>query len=151
MKSAVFPGTFDPFTLGHESVVRKAIPLFDRIIVAVGHNSSKSAFFDLEKRMGWIRDIFSGEPSIKVISYTGLTVNMCREQKSQFIIRGLRSSKDFEYETPLAHMNHSLAPDVETVFFLCEPRYAAINATIVRDIIRNGGDASAFVPKAVVF
>lgn len=148
-RKAVFPGTFDPFTLGHESVVRKAIPLFDQIIVAIGKNSSKTAYFDLEKRVDWIRECFADTPSVVVDEFCGLTVDYCKHNGCNYILRGLRSAADFNYENPIAQMNHAMRPEVTTVFLVCEPQYAAINATIVREIHKSGGDISLFVPRSV--
>lgn len=146
MKRAVFPGSFDPITKGHEDIVKRAVALFDEIIVGIGINSSKSYFFSLEKRMEFIRQTFKDEPRVKVQSYTGLTIDYCRSAGAQFILRGLRSSADFEFERGIAQMNKAMATDIETVFILTAPELSAINSTIVRDILRHGGDASQFVP-----
>lgn len=148
-KKAVFPGTFDPFTLGHESIVTKAIPLFDEIIIAVGKNSTKNALFGIEQRMDWILKTFEKYPQISVDTYTGLTVDYCLERGANYIVRGLRNPQDFHYESAIAQMNHAMKPEVTSVFFICEPRYAAINSSIVREIIKNGGDVSQFLPEAI--
>lgn len=148
-KKAVFPGTFDPFTLGHESIVKKAIPLFDEIIIAVGKNSTKNALFEMEQRIQWIEATFANEPKIKVETYSGLTVDYCLAQKAQFLIRGLRNAQDFTYESAIEQMNHALKPEVTSVFYICEARYAAISSSIVREIIKNGGDAEQFLPAAI--
>ncbi len=146
---AVFPGTFDPVTRGHEAIVRKGLLLFDQILVAIGENSTKSAYFPLEKRLQWLSQVFSDSPAVKIETYTGLTVDYCRERRASFIIRGLRSAQDFEYERHIGLTNRMLQPSVETVFFLAAPEHIAINATLVREIIRNGGDPSAFIPKGL--
>ncbi len=148
-KIAVFPGSFDPFTIGHESIVRRALPLFDKIIIAVGQNVLKDSYFPLEKKMKWIRQVFQEEPKIEVTTYTGLTVDFCRKRKAGYLLRGLRTAADFEYERAIAQVNKALHPDIETVFLLTMPEHSSINSSIVRDIIRNGGDASPFVPKAI--
>jgi pantetheine-phosphate adenylyltransferase len=148
---AVFPGSFDPITKGHESIIRRAIPLFDHIIVAVGENIEKKSYFPLEQRVQWIKDVFPGEPAISVISYKGLTVDLCRKMNARFILRGLRTSADFEFERSIGQINKNLDPDVETVFLLTTPEYTALNSSIVRDILKNGGDPSQFVPDAVKF
>ncbi|MCC7302406.1 MAG: pantetheine-phosphate adenylyltransferase [Bacteroidia bacterium] len=148
-KTAVFPGSFDPITKGHESVIRRALPLFDRIIVAVGKNSEKSGHFPLEKRMDWIRHTFAGEKKLEVKSYSGLTIEFCKEEGAAYLLRGLRSGADFEFEKTIAHMNRDMRSGIETIFILTLPEYAHVSSTIVREIIRNGGDASIFVPAAV--
>jgi pantetheine-phosphate adenylyltransferase len=146
---ALFPGSFDPFTIGHESVVRRALPLFDKIIVAIGYNSAKSGFFPLEKRIKWIEEIFKGEKKIEVQSYEGLTANFCRKVGAKYLLRGLRTAADFEYERAIAQMNNMLDNDIETVFLLTKPEHSPISSTIVREIIRHGGNASQFVPKQI--
>ena len=147
--TVIFPGSFDPITLGHESIIRRAMPLFDEIIVAIGINSGKKSLFPAEKRKAWIEQVFSGEKKIKVTSYSGLTVDLCRQTKASYILRGLRTSADFEFERGIAQMNKAMLPSIETVFILSSPELSAITSTIVREIIRNGGDASGFVPKPV--
>jgi pantetheine-phosphate adenylyltransferase len=146
---SVFPGSFDPITRGHESVIRRALPLFDKIIVAIGENGEKKSFFPLEQRLGWLRDIFEGEPKIEITSYTGLTVDFCQKQSIPFILRGLRTAADFEFERGIGQMNKLMVPGIETVFLLCEPEYASLSSSIVRDIIRNGGDVRKFIPEGV--
>jgi|TARA_B110000495_G_C22865344_1_gene504558 pantetheine-phosphate adenylyltransferase len=146
---AVFPGSFDPITKGHESIVKRAIPLFDKIIIAIGINSSKNSMFDLEQRKLWIKNTFKTNPTIEVVTYTGLTVDFCKAQNANFILRGLRSYSDFEYESGIAQMNKSLISNVETVFLLTEPECSHISSTIVRDIIRNKGKVEQFLPNAV--
>ena len=143
---AVFPGSFDPITKGHEDIVKRVVPLFDEIIVAIGVNSSKNYFFPLEKRMQFIEQTFAGEDKIKVQSYSGLTIDYCRSVGARFILRGLRTSADFEFERGIAQMNKAMATDIETIFILTAPELSAINSTIVRDILKHGGNASQFVP-----
>ncbi len=144
---AVFPGSFDPITRGHESIIRRALTLFDRIIVAIGENSEKKSYFDIQQRISWIREVFSGEPGVEVIRYKGLTVDFCRKNNIRFILRGLRTSADFEFERSIGQVNKKLYPGIETIFFLTDPEYTAINSSIVRDILRHGGDVSEFVPE----
>ncbi|HBH47776.1 MAG TPA: pantetheine-phosphate adenylyltransferase [Bacteroidales bacterium] len=146
---ALFPGSFDPFTVGHESVVRRAMPLFDKIIIAIGYNINKRGYFPLEKRIGWINNVFEGEDKIKVTSYSMLTIDYCKEVGAQFILRGLRTSADFEYERAIGQTNRLLEQGIETVFLLTESHHTFITSTIVRDVIRYGGDASAFLPEKI--
>jgi pantetheine-phosphate adenylyltransferase len=148
---AVFPGSFDPITRGHESIIRRAVPLFDHIIIAIGENPEKKCFFPLEKRIEWIRAVFSGEPAVSVLSYQGLTVDFCKKMNARFLLRGLRTSADFEFERSIGQINKNLNPEIETVFLLTTPEHTALNSSIVRDILRNGGDPSQFVPEAVKF
>ena len=148
---AVFPGSFDPITKGHESIIRRAVPLFDHIIVAIGENQEKKSFFTLERRLAWIKAVFSNEPAVTVQSYQGLTVDFCKKMNARFLLRGLRTSADFEFERSIGQINKNLNPDIETVFLLTTPEYTALNSSIVRDILRNGGDPSQFVPDVVKF
>ena len=146
---AIFPGSFDPFTVGHESVVRRAMPLFDKIYIAIGFNINKSGFFPLEKRMQWIRDVFEGEDKIEVGSYSKLTIDYCKDIDAKYILRGLRTSADFEYERAIGQTNRLLESGIETVFMLTESHHTFINSTTVRDIIRYGGDASGMLPAKI--
>ena len=146
---AVFPGSFDPLTRGHVSVIERALPMFDKIIIAIGVNSGKQAMFSKEDRKKWIKKIFNGQKKIEVAYYEGLTIDFCKKQKAKFILRGIRSTVDFEYERSIAHMNKTMAPEIETVFLLTAPEYAAINSSIVREIIKNGGDVRKFIPDQV--
>jgi pantetheine-phosphate adenylyltransferase len=148
-KVAVFPGSFDPLTIGHESIIQRALPLFDKLIVAIGVNSTKKEFFPIEKRKQWIKNVFSGEKKIEVKTYKGLTIDFCRKEKATYILRGLRTSADFEFERMIAQMNRAMNEHIETVFILSTPEFSAINSTVIRDIIRNGGDAGKFVPAAI--
>jgi pantetheine-phosphate adenylyltransferase len=147
-KIAVFPGSFDPITIGHEAIIQRALFLFDEIIIAIGTNLMKKTMFSLSAREDMIKKVFRAEPKIKVLRYEGLTVDFCNKAGAGFIIRGLRTSADFEFERAIAQANRAMAPDIESVFFLAFPEHSHINSTIVRDIIRSGGDASKFVPAA---
>ncbi|RLD67977.1 MAG: pantetheine-phosphate adenylyltransferase [Bacteroidetes bacterium] len=148
-KIGIFPGSFDPFTIGHEAIVRRSLPLFDELIISIGYNSAKQGFFTLKKRKSWIEDIFSDESKISVDTYEGLTVNYCKRKNAKYILRGLRTAADFEYERAIAQMNRMLIQDIETVFLLTSPEHSPISSTIVREILKHGGDASQFVPKEI--
>ena len=148
---ALFPGTFDPITVGHINLIDRAMHLFDEIVIGIGHNSTKSTLFSLEQRENWIKDIFNNQPKILVQAYEGLTVTFCDEIGAQFILRGLRNSTDFEYEQSIAMMNRSMNPEIETLFIVSLPEHAAISSTIIREIFRNGGDVQSFVPQAIRF
>jgi len=143
-KTGLFPGSFDPFTKGHEAVVRKSLDLFDKVIIGVGINSKKQYLFNLDKRIAHIEKLFEDESRIEVKQFQMLTVNFCKEIGADFIIRGLRDSKDFQYEKSIAHMNFSIS-NIETVFFLTNQEYSAINSSIIREIYSNGGPIDAFV------
>jgi pantetheine-phosphate adenylyltransferase len=147
--SAVFPGSFDPITRGHESVIIRALPLFDKVFIAVGVNAEKKSFFNLNQRMEWIGMVFKNFPQVSVIKYEGLTVDLCKKLGSKYLLRGLRTSADFEFERSIGQINKKLYPEIETVFFLTAPEYSMVNSSIVRDILRNGGDASQFVPEGI--
>lgn len=147
---AVFAGSFDPITLGHESVVKRALALFDEVIIAVGINTSKNYMFGMEQRIRWIKAVFAGEHSVKVETFEGLTVDFCRKKGAYIMLRGIRNSIDFEYEMSIAAMNRDLNPGIETIFLPTLPEHSHINATIVREIIKSGGDASRFVPAQIV-
>jgi len=149
MKTAVFPGSFDPITLGHESIVRRALPLFDHIIVAIGINQDKAGYFPLGKRLEWIKAVFSDCPSVSVESYNGLTVDFCKKMNASHLIRGLRTSADFEFERSVAHVNSRLSQSVETVFLLTQPEYVMITSSIVREVHKYGGDISQFIPRSI--
>ncbi len=148
-RTAVFPGSFDPFTIGHEGIVRRALSLFDDIIIAVGANALKKSYYSLEVRKDMIGRVFKDEPRISVDHYEGLTVDYCRRMGAGYLLRGLRTAADFEFERAIAQVNRTLEPSVESVFLLTIPEHASVNSTIVRDIIRSGGDASQFVPAAI--
>jgi pantetheine-phosphate adenylyltransferase len=145
----LFPGTFDPVTKGHIDVIERAVALFDKLIIGIGVNSSKQPMFSVEQRIGWFKDIFANEPKIMIIGYDGLTINCCREHNARFILRGIRYVNDFEYEKAIADMNRMLAPEIETIFLTCSPLYSTISSTLVRDVIRNGGDSALFLPEQV--
>jgi len=148
-KIAIFPGSFDPFTIGHESVITRAMPLFDEIIVAIGSNTNKWAYFSIEQRMQMIRDVFSDNDQIRIETYQGLTVEYCRQLGARYLLRGLRTASDFEYERAIAQTNKAMYTELESVFLLTLPEHNHINSTIIRDIIRLGGDATQFIPKAI--
>ena len=148
-KIAVFPGSFDPFTIGHEAIIRRAISLFDEIIIAVGANALKKNFYSLETRKEMINKVFKNEPRVRVDHYEGLTVDFCIKNGAGYLLRGLRTAADFEFERAIGQVNKSMAPGIETVFLLTVPEHSFINSTIGRDIIRSGGDASKFVPSAI--
>ena len=149
-KIAVFPGSFDPITLGHESVVKRALPLFDEIIVAIGNNSQKKYMFDLKQREAWIKETFKGIPQIRVDIYEKLTGEYCEEVGARFLLRGLRNHADFEFERSIAQMNRELNDEIETYFLFTDPKYSAINSTIVREIYRLGGEVAQFLPKNII-
>jgi len=146
----LFPGTFDPITLGHVDIIDRAMPLFDKIIVGVGLNASKVPMFSPEQRMQWINEIYKNEPRVEGAVYEGLTVEFCKQIKAKFILRGIRYVSDFEYEKTIADANRTMDNSIETVFLTGEPKYTSVASTIVRDIIRNGGNAEPFLP-AIVF
>jgi pantetheine-phosphate adenylyltransferase len=148
-KTAVFPGSFDPFTIGHEAIVRRALSLFDEIIIAVGANAMKKNFYSLDTRKEMITRVFQNESKVRVDHYEGLTVEFCKKNNAGFLLRGLRTAADFEFERAIGQVNKAMAPRIESVFLLTEPDHSFINSTIVRDIIKNGGDASKFVPASI--
>jgi len=148
-KIAVFPGSFDPFTIGHEAIIRRALNLFDEVIIAVGTNALKKSYYPLATRKEMIIKVFKNEARVRVDHYDGLTVDYCKKIGAGYIIRGLRTSADFEFERAIAQVNRVMAPGVESVFLLTVPEHSHINSSIVRDIIRNGGDASRFVPAVI--
>jgi pantetheine-phosphate adenylyltransferase len=148
-KIAVFPGSFDPFTIGHEGIVRRSLALFDEIIIAVGANALKKSYYSVETRKTMISRVFTDEPKVKIDHYEGLTVDYCRKNGANYILRGLRTAADFEFERAIAQVNKALAYNIESVFLLTVPEHSPINSSIVRDIIRSGGDASQFVPAAI--
>lgn len=145
MRIAVFPGSFDPLTKGHEDIIRKALPLFDKIYVAIGENANKKYCFPLEKRQQWIRQVFFQESAVEVAVYEGLTVDFCRKVKAQFILRGLRNPLDFQYEKDIAEANRRLAPEIETVFLLSSPELAHVSSSLVRELYHHQGNYSDYV------
>jgi len=149
MKRAIFPGSFDPLTKGHEELVKRGLELFDEIIVAIGTNANKKYLFSLEERIDFIQKTFHNEPRVKVESYDGLTIEYCKQREAQFMLRGLRTSADFEFERAIAQINKEMMPSVETVFLITSAELSAISSSIVRDIIKNKGDASPFLPSGI--
>lgn len=145
----LFPGTFDPVTLGHIDIINRALPLFDKIYVGIGMNAAKSPMFSPEQRMEWFKEIYKDQPKVESVAYDGLTVNYCREIGATFILRGIRYVSDFEYEKTIADANRTLDKNIETIFLTGEPKYTSVASTIVRDILRNHGDASQFLPDVV--
>ncbi len=148
-KIAIFPGSFDPFTVGHEEIVRRGLSLFDKIIIGIGHNSSKRCMLSIEKRKELIEKVFEGNPAIEVDVYKGLTIQYCKEKNAQYLLRGLRTASDFEYERAIAQMNKNLDHSIESVFLLTAPEHTPVNSTIVRDIFMNEGDISEFLPSKI--
>ena len=148
MKRALFPGSFDPLTLGHYDIIKRGVTLFDEVVVAIGINADKKYMFSLEQRQQFIEDAFADEPKIKVVTYEGMTVDFCKKIDVEFILRGLRNPADFEFEKAIAHTNRDLAP-IETVFLLTSAKTSYISSSIVRDVIRNHGDYTKLVPKSV--
>ena len=147
MKTALFPGSFDPITKAHVDILTRSVGLFDRVVIGIGINSTKTPFLDLETRISILQEVFANEPKIEVSTYKGLTVDFCKTIGATYIIRGIRTVSDFEYEKAIAQMNHALVPEIESIFILSKPGYSSISSTIVRDILRNNGDVSQFIPK----
>ncbi|MBI5917484.1 MAG: pantetheine-phosphate adenylyltransferase [Bacteroidetes bacterium] len=149
MKIAVFPGSFDPITTGHEKIVRRALPLFDKIIVAVGTNSQKQTLFSLEKRLEWLEAVFREDPKVEIAHFEGLTAHFCTKIGAKYLLRGLRNASDFDYEKTISQLNHIVGQDLETVFLISGPEYSHISSTIVRELIKGRADVTPFVPKEV--
>lgn len=149
MKIAVFPGSFDPITVGHVDLVRRALPLFDKIIVAVGINSTKKYLFPLEQRMEWLRQVFAKYPQVSVDSFENLTAHYCQRIGARYLLRGLRNASDFDYEKTISQLNHIVGDGIETVFLISQPEFSHISSTIVREIIVGGADATPFIPPEV--
>lgn len=149
MKTAVFPGSFDPITAGHVDIVRRAVPLFDKIVVAVGVNSQKKYLFSLEQRLAWLEEVFADEPKVEVGTFEGLTAHFCQEIGANYLLRGLRNASDFDYEKTISQLNGIVGEGLETIFLISQPAYSHISSTIVREIIKGGGDASPFLPKGM--
>ena len=150
MKIAVFPGSFDPITVGHVDLVRRALPLFDQIIVAVGVNSTKKYLFSLEQRLAWLRDVFAEYPQVQVDHFENMTAHYCHRIGARFLLRGLRNASDFDYEKTISQLNHIIGDGIETVFLISQPEFSHISSTIVREIIVGGADATPFLPPQVV-
>jgi pantetheine-phosphate adenylyltransferase len=149
MKKAIFPGSFDPITNGHYDIIKRGVSLFDEVIVAIGVNAEKKYMFSLEERKRFIEEAFKDEPKVRVISYSGLTIDLCKNENAEFILRGLRNPADFEFEKAIAHTNRVMSK-IETVFLLTAARTSFISSSIVRDVLRNGGDISQLVPESVL-
>jgi pantetheine-phosphate adenylyltransferase len=145
----LFPGTFDPVTLGHLDIINRALPLFDKLIIGIGRNANKVPMFSEEQRLQWIREIYKDNPGVEAVVYEGLTVQCCKEVGANFILRGIRYVNDFEYEKAIADMNRSLDGHVETIFLTCLPQFTSVASTLVRDVLRNGGEVSQFLPAVV--
>jgi pantetheine-phosphate adenylyltransferase len=150
MRIALFPGTFDPITFGHIDIIERALPLFDKLYIGIGLNSNKAPMFSDKQRKQWLQEIFKDEPKIKAVVYEGLTVECCKKVKANYIVRGIRYVNDFEYEKAIADMNRSLDENIETIFLTCLPKFTSVASTLVRDVIKNGGDVSQFVPDVVL-
>lgn len=150
MKAALFPGSFDPVTKAHVDILERSIPLFDKITIGIGLNSTKAPFLSLELREKMLKAVFANEPKIEIRTYEGLTVEFCKKIGANYMIRGIRTVSDFEYEKAIAQMNHALEPQIESIFIVSKPGYSSISSTIVRDIMRYKGDVTQFVPKEVL-
>ncbi|MCB9262803.1 MAG: pantetheine-phosphate adenylyltransferase [Flavobacteriales bacterium] len=148
-KIALFPGTFDPFTNGHLDIIEKGLSLFDHVIIAIGENANKKTMFPLEQRKQWIENCFIGQKNVEVRTYSGLTINFCKEIGATFILRGLRTVADFEYEKQIALVNSDQAPQIQTVFVLSEQKYTAVSSTVIRDLILHGGNYAKYLPAGV--
>ncbi|SDM61089.1 Phosphopantetheine adenylyltransferase [Daejeonella rubra] len=147
MKIALFPGSFDPVTKAHVDILKRSLPLFDKVVIGIGLNSTKAAYLTIEKRKEMLRAVFANEPKVEVQTYEGLTVEFCKKINANYMIRGIRTVSDFEYEKAIAQMNHALVPEIESIFIVSKPGYSSISSTIVRDIMRNNGDVKQFIPK----
>jgi pantetheine-phosphate adenylyltransferase len=145
----LFPGTFDPITIGHLDIINRSIRLFDKLVIGIGRNANKAAMFSEEQRLQWIKEIYKNNSKIDSVVYEGLTIKCCREVGANFILRGIRYVNDFEYEKAIADMNRSLDENIETIFLTCLPQYTSVASTLVRDVIRNGGDVKQFLPDVV--
>ena len=147
MKIALFPGSFDPITKAHVDILKRSISLFDKVVIGIGLNSSKPSFLSAETRKKMLEAVFEFEPKVEVMVYEGLTVEFCKKINAAYMIRGIRTVSDFEYEKAIAQMNHALVPEIESIFIVSKPGYSSISSTIVRDILRNHGDVTQFIPK----
>jgi len=149
-KIAVFPGSFDPITIGHVDIVRRALPLFDEIVVAVGVNSQKKTLFDLDQRLEWLRTVFADEPKVRVGYFENLTAHYCKKIGARYLLRGLRNASDFDYEKTISQLNNIVGEGLDTIFLISQPAYSHISSTIVREIIIGGGNAGPFIPEGLV-
>lgn len=149
MKIAVFPGSFDPITVGHAEIVRRALPLFDKVIVAIGVNTQKNSLYSLEQRLIWLRQTFQDEPKVSVDYFEKLTAHYCQKVGAHYLVRGLRNASDFDYEKTISQLNSIVGGGLETVFLISDPPYSHISSTIVREIIKGGGDVTPFVPQNI--
>ena len=145
----LFPGTFDPVTLGHTDIINRALPLFDKLVIGIGRNTNKEPMFSEMQRLQWVNEIYKGNPLVEAVVYDGLTVECCKKSGANFILRGIRYVNDFEYEKAIADMNRSLEHHVETIFLTCLPQFTSVASTLVRDVLKNGGDVSQFLPDVV--
>ena len=145
----LFPGTFDPVTLGHIDIINRALPLFDKLYIGIGRNVNKQPMFSEEQRLNWLNEIYADNDKVEVLAYDGLTVECCKNVGANFILRGIRYVNDFEYEKAIADMNRSIAENIETIFLTCLPQYTSVASTLVRDVLKNGGDVSKFLPEEV--
>lgn len=145
----LFPGTFDPVTLGHTDIIDRALPLFDRLVIGIGRNVNKQPMFSEQQRLEWLKEIYAGNDKVDVVAYDGLTVDCCRSVGANFILRGIRYVNDFEYEKAIADMNRSIAENIETIFLTCLPQFTSVASTLVRDVLKNGGDVAKFLPGPV--
>ncbi len=145
----LFPGTFDPITIGHLDIINRSLHLFDKLFIGIGRNAGKTSMFSEEQRLQWIREIYKDNEKIEAVVYDGLTVSCCKQVGARYIVRGIRYVNDFEYEKAIADMNRSLDTNIETVFFTCLPQYTSVASTLVRDVLRNGGDVKPLIPEVV--
>ena len=150
MRICLFPGTFDPITYGHMDIIDRSLRLFDKLVIGIGVNANKQPMFSAEQRVAWIKNIYCKEPKVDCVTYDGLTVECCKRLGATYILRGIRYVSDFEYEKAIADMNRSLDGGIETIFLTCLPQYTSVASTLVRDVIRNGGDITQFVPDVVL-
>ena len=147
MKIALFPGSFDPVTKAHVDIVKRSVGLFDKVYIGIGANSNKQGLLSVAKREEMLRAVFEMEPKIHIVAYEGLTVDFCKSIDANYMIRGIRTVSDFEYEKAIAQMNHTMAPEIESIFIVSKPGYSSISSTIVREVLRHNGDVSQFIPK----
>ena len=146
---ALFPGTFDPITIGHQDIINRSLPLFDKLVIGIGRNVNKEPMFSVEQRIEWIKEIYKDNPKVEAVVYEGLTIRCCQQVGARFILRGIRYVNDFEYEKAIADMNRSLDTNIETIFLTCLPQYTSVASTLVRDVLKNGGDVMQFLPDVV--